>query len=172
MVHYPDEFMLYDLWRSYTPCHQASFIRASLLKDDGGYDESYKITADYSKWIEWKLENRSFRHIDVVVCRYYLDGISSVNLELHHQEHDKVINKWLTPCMIEEMKQIDKKFDDYDRYIAFLRSQFKHSITVCLGRLLMTIKDIIHQRNRVRKLDIGYTYNPRHPYDKPKIVWR
>ena len=167
MVHYPDEFMLYDFWRSYTPCHQASFIRATLLRDNGGYDESYKITADYSKWIEWKLENRSFRHIDVVVCRYYLDGISSVNLELHHQEHDKVINKWLTPCMIEEMKLIEKTIKRFDDYVGFVRAQFKHGITLCMGRWLMMIKDKVHHRDGVRKLDSGYVYDPRHPFERP-----
>jgi len=112
--HYPEFFSLYDYWRIYTMCHQATFIRASLLKEKG-YDESYRIVADFKRWIEWKLEERSFCHLPITICRYQMDGISSTNLELHHKEHDQVMNELLSPIMLEQMKYIDDLKGNYEK---------------------------------------------------------
>lgn len=106
LVQYPEHFTLYHLWKGFTPCHQAAFIRAELLRDGGGYDERYRIVADYRKWIEWKLEGRVFRHVTVTVCRYMLDGISTTHQQLHRQEHDAVVRELLSPVMLEQMEYI------------------------------------------------------------------
>ena len=111
--HYPEYFSLYDYWRIYTMCHQATFIRASLLQERG-YDTKYRIVADFKRWTEWKLEGRSFCHIPVTICRYQLDGISSTNLELHHQEHDQVMKELLSPVMYEQMEYIDQLKAQYE----------------------------------------------------------
>jgi len=114
--HYPEYFSLYDYWRIYTMCHQATFIRASLLQERG-YDTNYRIVADFKRWIEWKLEGRSFCHIPVTICRYQLDGISSTNLELHHQEHDQVMKELLSPVMYEQMEYIDQLKGHYEEVL-------------------------------------------------------
>ena len=115
--HYPEYFSLYDYWRIYTMCHQATFIRAALLREKG-YDESFRIVADFKRWIEWKLEGRSFCHMPVTICRYQLDGISSTNLELHHKEHDKVMKELLSPLMLEQMKYIDDLKANYEKTLS------------------------------------------------------
>lgn len=106
LVTYPESFTLYHLWKGFTPCHQATFIRAELLRNDG-YKECYKIVSDYRKWIEWKLQERSFKHIPLTVCRYMLNGISSTQREIHQQEHDSVVDELFTPAMKEQMEYIE-----------------------------------------------------------------
>lgn len=162
-MHYPDKFTLYDFWKIYTPCHQATFIKTILLKENGGYDERYKIVADYRKWIELKMEGRSYRHLDVVVCNYMLDGISTVNLALHLKEHNAVVNELYSSDLRLAMRQMKMQED----YIEFLRAQFKHSITVVLGLIIMKLKDMIHHRGGYRQLPTGYVYDPKHPFRRP-----
>lgn len=106
LVQYPETFTLYHLWKGYTPCHQATFIKASLLKDHGGYDERYRIVADYRKWVEWKLAGKTYKHIAVTVCNYWLNGISTQQQTLHKQEHDAVIRELLSPVMQEQMEYV------------------------------------------------------------------
>lgn len=107
LVSYPETFTLYHLWRGFTPCHQATFIKSDLLKNTGGYDERYKIVADYRKWIEWKLQGCTFKHIPLTVCRYMLDGISTTQKALHQEEHDAVVDELFSPQMKEQMLYIE-----------------------------------------------------------------
>lgn len=106
LVQYPETFTLYHLWRGFTPCHQATFIRAALLKENG-YDERYRIVADYRKWLEWKLAGCRYQHINVVVCNYMLNGISTTNQSLHRQEHDAVIAELYSPQLREQMEYVE-----------------------------------------------------------------
>lgn len=115
LVCYPESFTLYHLWKGLTPCHQATFIKASLLKEDGGYDERYKIVADYKKWIEWKLAGKTFRHINITICNYMLNGISTTNRNLHQHEHDAVVKELLTPQL--------KELIDYTHWLNTTKSR-------------------------------------------------
>jgi len=105
LVRYPDTFTLYHLWKAFTPCHQATFIRAALLRQSG-YDEHYRIVADYRKWIEWKMEGRSFRHLPLAVCNYMLDGVSTTQRALHEQEREQVVGELYSPQLREQMEYI------------------------------------------------------------------
>lgn len=59
--------------------HQASFIKASNFKDQL-YDERYKIVAD---WVHMFgrliIDNASYQHVDVIVCRCEEGGISATH---------------------------------------------------------------------------------------------
>ncbi|MCK8621329.1 glycosyltransferase family 2 protein [Prevotella sp. E13-27] len=107
LVSYPETFTLYHLWKGFTPCHQATFIKSELLKGDGRYDEHYKIVADYKKWLEWKLNGCEFKHLPLTICRYMLDGISTRQKTLHQQEHDSVIDELFSPIIKEQMEYIE-----------------------------------------------------------------
>lgn len=128
-VRYPDTFTLYHFWITSTPCHQATFIKRSLLNNSGGYDTKYRIAADYRKWIEWKLDGKTFKHLPVFVCNYMLNGISSTNLELHELERYDILHELYTPLMREQMKYIEwlkdfyeKAVEDRERHISELNS--------------------------------------------------
>ena len=57
-------------------CHQAMMIRTSLLSDSG-YDESFKVCADYKHLMDIAVHGVSFEYVGVTVCRYDMSGISS-----------------------------------------------------------------------------------------------
>ena len=67
-------------------CHQAMFIRSSVLKT-AGYDESFKVYADYARWMRMCLDGASFQYVPVVVCMFDArDGLS-------HQINDEELNR-------------------------------------------------------------------------------
>ncbi len=83
---YPQPMELYALYGR-PICHQAMMIRTLLLKDVG-YDESYKICADYKHLLEVTMNGATFEHVGVVVCQYDTSGISSAKNELFQREWD------------------------------------------------------------------------------------
>ena len=85
---YPHLIEIYTLFGR-TICHQAMMIRRLLLKDSG-YDESYKICADYKHLLEMTLKGATFEHVGVTVCQYDMSGISSNNNKQFQQEWNEV----------------------------------------------------------------------------------
>lgn len=81
---YPQPLELYSLY-SGPICHQAMMIRSSLLKDTG-YDETFKICADYKHLMEMGLKGATIEYVGVPVCRYDMSGISSAYDEQFKRE--------------------------------------------------------------------------------------
>ncbi len=191
LVHYPEKFTLYDFWNTYTPCHQATFIKASLLKENG-YDEHYKIVADYKKWIQWKLAGYTFHHINVTICYYMLDGISTLNQELHSKEHSSVVKELFSSLWQEQMEQIDwlknfyedavasrekaiadkndqiqeykDKYNTLERHSEPIRNQFNHKAVIHFSLLLIKIKSFFHRKKVEQMLSQYKDYDAKHPF--------
>lgn len=70
-------------------CHQAMFLRAMMLKTNG-FDESYKLFADWAYWMKMALDNCSFKHVPIIVCRFEWGGLSCSNQELANFELDRI----------------------------------------------------------------------------------
>lgn len=70
-------------------CHQSMFIKSNLLKEKG-YDESFKIYADWARWIQLYLDGRTFQYVPIVVCGYEMGGVSS-NPKLKDEEYKRII---------------------------------------------------------------------------------
>ena len=78
-------------------CHQAMFIRTSLLKEEG-YDESYELYGDRARWLKIANDGGTFNHIPIIVCSYEMGGRSG-NLQKGMIEYRKVINTFpISPC--------------------------------------------------------------------------
>lgn len=72
--------------------HQAMFIKTQLLRDCP-YDETYKIVADWNHFFgSWYLQKKSYKAIDTLVSVFYLDGLSSKNVEIVLAERERVIH--------------------------------------------------------------------------------
>ena len=50
-------------------CHQAMFIKSLILKKEG-YDESFKIVADWVRWIKMLLDGYTTQYIHQTICIY------------------------------------------------------------------------------------------------------
>lgn len=84
LVGFPTPVELYTFYLR-NICHQAMFIRTSFLMKKG-FDESFRIKADYSRWIEAILEGLVFEHVPLIICRYDMSGLSSNNPDISIRE--------------------------------------------------------------------------------------
>lgn len=99
-------------------CHQAMFVRSSVLKRRG-YDEKMKILADWKRWQEMSVDGCSFMHIPVTVCRFEaLSGLSEKYSAQMTQEQDLVFSN---PYLPEDLRSWlityrtkQEKFNFYD----------------------------------------------------------
>ena len=91
-IHAPKEVTL-DFLYGGNICHQAMFIKSEMLKKEG-YDESFKIYADWARWIKMFYDGATAHHLSFPVCIFdATDGISnrlspelSVELERARQQ--------------------------------------------------------------------------------------
>lgn len=74
-------------------CHQAMFIKTSLLKESP-YDESYRLYADWAKWTEFAYKGKTFKYIHQRICNFMMDGMSAENEENNARERKRVIEEY------------------------------------------------------------------------------
>ncbi|MGB8277878.1 MAG: glycosyltransferase [Methylovirgula sp.] len=72
-------------WLSGVPCHQATLIRTTLLRDNA-YDLSWRIAADHEFMYRMRAKGASFHHCDTTLAIYFGGGLSSQNESLCHKE--------------------------------------------------------------------------------------
>ncbi len=75
-------------------CHQATFIPMELHKKYGGYDEQYRIYADFEIWNRFKKNNVNFIWINRIICDFEGGGLSSIVNKARWQEKDKIMEKY------------------------------------------------------------------------------
>ena len=76
-------------WLTGVPGHQATFVRADLLRREG-FDERYRIVADHEFMYRMRARGGSFFNADVVIAAYASGGLSSQNLERCFDEWEQV----------------------------------------------------------------------------------
>ena len=74
-------------------CHQAMFIKTSLLKESP-YDETYRLYADWAKWTEFAYKGKTFKYIHQRICYFMMDGMSAENEENNEKERKRVIEEF------------------------------------------------------------------------------
>ena len=86
-------------------CHQAMFIKSNLLKQKG-YDESYRIIADWKRWLEAVGGGCSVLHIPELICIFDCSGMSFSNEQILEEEKRRLFE--------EDMVQFKRIRDFYD----------------------------------------------------------
>lgn len=71
-------------------CHQSMFIKSTVLKETG-YDENFKIYADWARWIQLCLDGGTFQYVPIVVCGYEMGGLSGKDPKLMDEEYKRII---------------------------------------------------------------------------------
>lgn len=92
----PDIFSLHFIC-SDNVCHQAMFIRNEVMKESP-YDETYKLYADWAKWIELTLKKCTFEHLPYNICYYMMGGLSD-SFDGAKQELELIHEKELSPAI-------------------------------------------------------------------------
>lgn len=87
---YPDKLTM-DFFYNDSLCHQAIFYRRELLQLLGGYDETYRLIADWVLNVQLFRGKYSFEHIPVQVANYDTEGITggSIGYEKCRQERER-----------------------------------------------------------------------------------
>ena len=118
------EISLCDLFKSLWKCnicHQAMFIKSTLLKAKG-YDESFKLLADLKWNTEALLAGKTFGHIRLVICKYDMYGMSSGKMTIEKRKERQIILSLYPDYMqyaIEELNDYD--MDHYVQVVKELR---------------------------------------------------
>lgn len=72
--------------------HQAAFVRTALQKEYG-FDVAERVAADYDLFLRLRKADRTFLHVDVVVCEFFLGGVSTLGrnetIRLRHRVYKK-----------------------------------------------------------------------------------
>jgi glycosyltransferase involved in cell wall biosynthesis len=87
--------------------HPVSFIRRTLLLNSGGYDEQFRIAADYDFFVRMLiLEKVSTHYIDMPVTVFEANGISSKpeNQVLVEKERRSIQDKYFEPAFLESQR--------------------------------------------------------------------
>ena len=72
--------------------HQAAFVRTP-LQQSFGFDVTEKVAADYDLFLRLRKAGKIFSHVDVVVCEFFLGGVSTLSrddtIRLRHRVYKK-----------------------------------------------------------------------------------
>lgn len=88
--------------------HQSCFIKTSLFKKYGLYNESYKIASDFEKFIVFAKHNICFKKLNLVIATYYKNGISS-NKSKTHREFEKIKHSLFSVNEFDEFEKRKKE---------------------------------------------------------------
>jgi glycosyltransferase involved in cell wall biosynthesis len=119
-VIYP-EFLKFGFFYTNTICQQAVFFKKSLFDKFGIFDEKLKLVSDWKFLILTLFKYKvSYKHIDLFVCMYDTNGISSStnNLSLLIEERKEVLNSYFKEY-VEDYNELE-----FSRYV-FKKIGFK-----------------------------------------------
>ncbi|MDQ0968502.1 glycosyltransferase involved in cell wall biosynthesis [Flavobacterium sp. W4I14] len=115
---YPDQ-LSFSFFLAHNLSHQATFIKRKLFDEVFPYNENYKIVSDWEFFIYAICKiNIPYQHLDQVICKYDVSGISSVltNHKLMHEEREQTISNYF-PLFIDDYKDItalkSKRFQQF-----------------------------------------------------------
>jgi len=117
---FPQHPDLYDFYRL-NICQQAMFVRSELLKEEG-FDESYRIVADWRRWIRSALRNNSFEYLGIKVCRFDMQGVSSNQSALCDEESERMRQEVFPPMILKTLQRLDAY--EHNKFLKFLGKLF------------------------------------------------
>ena len=112
-------------------CHQTAFIRTSLLKQNP-YDETYRICADWAKWLELSKMGCSFQYIPVTICHFVLGGYSYRAVKERRQEQERLLKEFYPADLAEHLSLLTGK-------VAKRLTVIRRLVWLCVVLLLLCI---------------------------------
>ena len=137
-VTYPDKLTL-DFFTERCICHQATFIKRSLLSETNGYSTDYKIVSDWRAWVIWIMQGKKFVHLPVVVCEFMLGGVGCTKLSEAKCEREKVFEE-LLPEYVKPLLFNETYNRELEYYVKKLHEQF-------MNKSLIRASIVLSRRN-------------------------
>lgn len=94
ITEFPENISLYFLLNNFLP-HPATFFRTEIIKKNNGYNEKYKIIADWIFYIQAFLSGMHFLRMPITITAFYMKGLSA-NGELNQMEREVVFKNELS----------------------------------------------------------------------------
>ena len=86
-------------------CHQSIFLKKEIMEQLGGFNENYKIAADWDLLLRVRNNNFKFKYIPIIISKFSVGGISSNSnyiYETHKIRKQNNCYKILDTCFITE----------------------------------------------------------------------
>ncbi len=99
----PSSISPFYLYR--TPlCHQTMFISKKMFEENGLYDCSYKILADYEHTLHDYTSGKKFKYCNIVVCNYLGGGASESEKgkKIKAEERKKIVKEYFSKADIKK----------------------------------------------------------------------
>ena len=74
-----------DIEHGMSMAHPSTLVRSDVIKDNK-FNTDYKIAADYNMMLDLYMKGFEFLHIDIIIAKFYLDGISNIEKIKTEQE--------------------------------------------------------------------------------------
>lgn len=148
-----------DLYAIYMAsiCHQAMFVSCDMLKQRA-FDESYRLYADWRRWMEAAIEGARFEFLNSIVCIYNMDGISSTCDGTDEMLRARDCFKGVTLQTLEHIKKYE-----YEKTVIRIHSLLNNGR---LSRLVAKIVGVILSVLFIRKKIIYDPYRTSTEYNK------
>jgi glycosyltransferase involved in cell wall biosynthesis len=101
--------------------HQACFFSRKLLVNIGGYDEQYKLAADYHYYLKVYIAGKIFHPILFPIVKYDTLGISTLQMDEYRKEMDRIWRDTVPPFLFEAEYKYEnlKKIMENSRILKF-----------------------------------------------------
>ena len=106
--------------------HPATLVRSDIIKSNK-FNTSYKIAADYNMMLSLYTQKFEFFHLDLVVSKFYMDGVSSVRMVESIKEAAKLRESYGIKVNLEEELVIVERNEK--------RNKFKRAMPKFLWKL-------------------------------------
>lgn len=110
-VVYP-EILTLDYQRNMVINHQACFFYTQTMRELGGYNEQYRLAADYAYYLQAVIANKTFFPILFPLVRYDVSGISSVRMDEYRKEM-RIVWDAIVPALITQ--SVDQSIQQSER---------------------------------------------------------
>lgn len=109
-------------------CHQASFYKKNIIEKFGGFDENFKLAADYEMLLKIMADKSLKKEYMPIISAYYdCNGVSS-NKQLLWKEKNKIIKQNFTPFEIFKFRsKIYRLFRKTRATLEFFINQYRGS---------------------------------------------
>lgn len=111
LMHFPEPVEIYTFYQR-NICQQAMFVRATIMKEKG-FDESFKIIADYCRWVELVQQGVVFEFVHLIICLYDMNGISSVRSSEDSIEKERMLRNKIPKAVSISLDRLDQYERDW-----------------------------------------------------------
>jgi glycosyltransferase involved in cell wall biosynthesis len=128
--------------------HPSTFIKRTLFRDYGNYNEQYKIAADYDFFLKTSIvKNVSYKHLSIIVSRFNTNGISSdmAYIEKNKEERLLIQKQYFPENIIKDTYNHNALFESnsFKLYAYLKQNKFIYSVSRVAFNFLLQIKRFI-----------------------------